>query len=71
LATLIHKGKEGFFFGTVYRIAFEIFLDVFFASVYTLYDNNWSTGIDLYANSLSLIWIGLLSTSWIFVLIYY
>ena len=71
MATLIHKGKEGFFFGTVYRIAFEIFLDVFFASVYTLYDNNWSTGIDLYANSLSLIWIGLLSTSWIFVLIYY
>jgi len=71
LAALIHKGKEGFFFGTIYRIAFEIFLDVFFASVYTLYENNWNTGIDLYANSLSLIWIGLLSTSWVFVLIYY
>ena len=71
LSNVIHKGKDGLFFGTIYRIVFEVFLEVFFASAYTLYEMNWNTSIDLYANIVSFIWIVILFSFWMFILIYY
>ncbi|CAI2359932.1 unnamed protein product [Moneuplotes crassus] len=53
--------QEEFFFNSVYRIAFELFLDICFASLYNIYNLQWVNYIDYYSNIVSFIWIFLFS----------
>ncbi|CAI2371060.1 unnamed protein product [Moneuplotes crassus] len=54
--------QEDFFFNSVYRIAFELFLDIFFASLYSIYNIRWDNYIDYYSNAVSFIWIIIFSS---------
>jgi len=53
----IHNTKESFFFNSIYRIWFEMFLDIGFASLYNLYEIKWENYIDVYSNIVIFIWI--------------
>ena len=59
LTRRILEVKENFYFNTVIRIAFEIFLDVGFSCVYNIYNMRWQNGVDIYSNIVSLIWVTL------------
>ncbi|CAI2369448.1 unnamed protein product [Moneuplotes crassus] len=54
--------QEDFFFNSVYRIAFELFLDICFASLYSIYNMKWDNYIDYYSNIVSFIWACIFSS---------
>ena len=48
--------KSAFFFSSIYRISFEIFLDVGFASLYNIENLQWENYVDVYSNSVAFFW---------------
>lgn len=57
ISNRIESIHSRFFFNSIFRIAFEMFLDVGFASSYNLYNMKWENEIDIYSNLVSLVWI--------------
>ena len=53
--------KDNLFFNTIYRVAFELFLDVGFASVYHIYNMKWENNIDTYSNVVAFLWVFMLT----------
>jgi len=56
----IHAIHEKFFFSSIFRVGFELYLPLFFASVYNLKNMKWDSGIDTYSNTVAFVWIILL-----------
>ena len=67
----IHKTKDEIFFGTVFRVVFEVFLDLLFASAYNTYNMSWNHKLDYYSNIVSFIWLFLLLSAWAVTLVFY
>ena len=54
----LYRDKEEFFFNTLFRLFYEAFLDILFASVFSIYNTKWEEErLDIYSNVVSIVWI--------------
>ena len=49
--------SNDFFWNVIFRVTFEIFLQVWFSSVYNTYNIKWKHWVDVYSNLLSFLWL--------------
>ena len=53
----MHKLKRGIFFGSIIRTLLEVFIDVFFASLYNTVTMTWNNSMNIYSNVVGFCWI--------------
>mmetsp|Transcript_1619 Transcript_1619/g.1437 ORF Transcript_1619/g.1437 Transcript_1619/m.1437 type:complete len:94 (+) Transcript_1619:1095-1376(+) len=61
MANKVNSTNNNLFFSIIFRISFEVFLDICFASVYNLYTTPWISFLDLYSNIVSIIFLTIFS----------
>jgi len=67
----VDERKKEFFFNTLLRLIFEIFLDILFASLYHINNIKWGSSVDTYSNIVAFVWASILILSWLFTLLYF
>jgi hypothetical protein len=68
----LFAARDQFFFNTLFRMFYEAFLDILFASVYNIYNIKWEEGgLDIYSNVVALFCIFIFTTMFLVVPVYY
>lgn len=71
LTSRVHAIHEKFFFSSIFRVAFELFLPIFFACLYNADNLIWDSNIDIYANSVVFVWLFLFGIMTLTIIIVY